>query len=312
MTIAKGKCLTHVRMKVMAVLRLMLSETNSDGRKLCCEAWQAFVKNLQLECLTSLLPQIVVSILPMTKSDLLSCTPLLTDIFVTSRNSLKKEIDQLAFVINVPEYSHLKKFLPNSSEIEKNLSLQVLVERCLEMLQNENPEVKALALGKLLNVLEQNQRELHRLILDSDVIDDFICTLVDSLIKTIRYDSAEVKLLTAKCLGLIGAIDPGKLDTDWSGETTMRLTVSSYNDYTKNDAPVEFPVQLLAELARVLSSVPDGAKFNACSYAIQEILKYFRCTPDEVKSPAKTLGSRIWEELSESLRETIEPMLTSR
>jgi len=309
---AGGKLLTQVRMKVMAVLRLVLSEKDSELKKLSCTAWREFVKNLQPECLPSMLPHIVVAILPLTKLDLNSWMPLLTDIFVTKRERLKNEIDQLGFILNVPEWSHLAEVLRNVNA-ERTMPLQERIQRCLKLMESENPDVKVLALAKLLNVLELNQRNLNRLILDSDVIDDFICSMMNTLVKTIRYDSAEVKLLTVKCLGLIGAIDPGKLDVSSSDDSSVRLSVSSDDDFNTDDASPDFPVQMLMELARVLSSVSHGNDFNVCSFVLQEVLKYFRCTVQTVKDPTrKALGYKIWSELPENVRDSIESMLSSK
>ena len=58
------KYLTPIRLKVMAILKLTL-RFKSDFPDLCCAAWDSFVRNIDVECIGSLLGQIIATLLPL-------------------------------------------------------------------------------------------------------------------------------------------------------------------------------------------------------------------------------------------------------
>ena len=65
MELMGAKHITVVRVKVMAILKLALKFKSRDLGDLCCEAWECFVRSLDVTSLQSMLGHIVVTILPL-------------------------------------------------------------------------------------------------------------------------------------------------------------------------------------------------------------------------------------------------------
>ena len=64
----------------------------------------------------------------------------------------------------------------------------------------------------LLQVLNLNQTTLQGLILLNELVDPVVSNLIFLLVKCARDKDTTVSGLAAKCLGCIGAIDPGTLN----------------------------------------------------------------------------------------------------
>ena len=64
----------------------------------------------------------------------------------------------------------------------------------------------------LLQVLNLNQKNLQGLIQLNELVDPVVSDLVFLLVKCARDKDTTVSGLAAKCLGCIGAIDPGTLN----------------------------------------------------------------------------------------------------
>ena len=65
-----------------------------------------------------------------------------------------------------------------------------------------------------LQLIWLNQCRIQGLIMSGDRVDPVVTSLVDSLFSATRDSDGRVVLLAGECLGLIGAVDPGRLDPD--------------------------------------------------------------------------------------------------
>eukprot|EP00963_Diacronema_lutheri_P004971 scaffold363_cov331-Pavlova_lutheri.AAC.92 len=116
----------------------------------------------------------------------------------------------------------------------------------------------------------------------------------------LRY---RVQLRAARCLGMIGAADPARL-----------------NIKTRTPVQIGIPDDILAlkliedHLSRVLSGASDIDTLDAAAYAIQEILKAEPGASADTPiclSGGQTPRSALWANLSEDVKEIVRPCLTS-
>lgn len=158
----------------------------------------------------------------------------------------------------------------------------------------------------------------------AEVVDPLIGRLVKALlIGTWTETSAEYRQLTARCLGEITAIDPGRLDI------TMKPPLRS------ELKPDEMACQLIDEyLVPAFRAATDTRGQDRAAYAIQEILKYLGCShqdallclsslktscakdlenfDDSDLSPKARIAVGVWRRFPEDVREIIHPFLASK
>ena len=60
-----AKYITVVRVKIMAILKLALQFESKELGDLCCEAWECFVRCLDVTSLRSMLGHIAVTLIPL-------------------------------------------------------------------------------------------------------------------------------------------------------------------------------------------------------------------------------------------------------
>jgi serine/threonine-protein kinase ATR len=107
-------------------------------------------------------------------------------------------------------------------------------------------------------------------------------------------------LVSAQCLGKIGAVDPGRLEFQ-SGD---KQTLTSHN-FLLDVTSSEFCVKLILELVRAHQSSREPFVLENCMYSIQEVLRQY-----EIK-PSSVFGAGVLESLSDSVREILSPLMSS-
>ena len=100
-----------------------------------------------------------------------------------------------------------------------------------------------------------------------------------------------------ECLGLIGAIDPVKLQFD---EQNSQNTLSAESDILSDDFCIEF----LTKLYKSYMHYTNVAHQDCIMYAVQELIKIFKITP--------TKKNKVWSSLSKDVQEVFLPLTSSK
>ena len=79
-----------------------------------------------------------------------------------------------------------------------------------------------------------------------------------------------VTLLTSRCLGKIGAVDPGRL---MQAETELIGIGSEKLDEILDE---NFGLDLLKVLLKSVLGTTEAVEYESCSYTIQEVLKIYK------------------------------------
>ncbi|CAI4231185.1 unnamed protein product [Auanema sp. JU1783] len=264
--------------KLMVVLRA--ATTVGEGS---IPSWIAFVQRLETRELESLLPQILIAIQPLMRYE--AANDLLELIF-EQKGPL--EVDQCenfkrtALVL-------INRDSAGSSIVEKYLrrvsvtdARDRVVKGCVRMLIDECETVGKVVLEKLITTL------------DGTSLDDVLAAeLVPALFHCLRRCSeANVRLLAARCLGRIGAVDPGRLGLSL---TNRRLT----SDALVFAGDKDFSADLIERCWRVYSTVNNAFMIDQIEYSIQELLAKLVGQGDE---------EGIMNKLHPDCRRDIEPL----
>ena len=186
---------------------------------------------------------------------------------------------------------------------------QAFSQRC----QNENATVVARALIELEDYLAENQGFLHVAAIGEQP-DPVVAQLTRSILDAcVRFSEshAELAVSCARCLGLVGCLDPTRIDAAKDIKDILVLS-----NFEKADETVTFVVFFLCEiLVKEFLSVTDTRSQGFLAYGMQELLKFCRLDTSAIlrsRDSHSNENYRRWVGLSESVRNTLTPFLTSK
>ncbi len=186
---------------------------------------------------------------------------------------------------------------------------QAFSQRC----QNENVTVVARALIELEAYLEKHQDFLHEAAV-SEQPDPVVAQLTRSILDACVLFSechTDISSLCARCLGLIGCLDPTRIEA--VKEKREMLVVSNFGEEYETIDFVVFFLQEVLVKAFLSATSPKAQGFLA--YAMQELLGFCGFTASVTLRPREVHMSGTyarWVALPESVRNTLTPFLTSK
>ena len=186
---------------------------------------------------------------------------------------------------------------------------QAFSRRC----QNENITVVARGLVELEAYLEKHQNFLHEVAV-SEQPDPVVSQLTRSVLDAcvlFSESNTDISNLCAKCLGLIGCLDPTRIEA--VKEKREMLVVSNFSDEHETTDFVVFFLQEILVKAFLSATSPKAQGFLA--YAMQELLGFCGFTASVTLRPREVHMSENyarWVALPESVRNTLTPFLTSK
>ncbi|KAI5867447.1 phosphatidyl inositol 3-kinase [Durotheca rogersii] len=229
---------------------------------------------------------------------------------------LERELPILEAAIGkLPSFSHINQL----SDIEARLSqLRRPVDSrtafllLAERIRHENAGVVLLALRELSSYLQRQQGYLQASAI-SEQPDPVVSTLARSLLDcSSKYNSAhgEISDLCTQCIGLIGCLDPNRVETV---RPERQIVIKS--NFEDAGETTDFVIYLLEEvLVKSFLSATDTNLQGFLSYAIQELLDR-----SDIRTAVEMQGSRDaaplyrkYLSMSETTREVLIPFMTSR
>jgi len=219
-------------------------------------------------------------------------------------------------VMLLPSLAHIPLLSKFGAEIERLQSLESPEGRFkafAKRLKGESPVVVIQALRELVPFLDTHQALVHDAAV-SEQPEQWLPDLVRSLLDataTMASSNDEAAELCAKCLGLIGCLDPNRVD---ASKPTKPLLVMS--NFDKADETVEWVVVLLEDvLVKAFKSVSNARAQGFLAYVMQELLRFCGFNDTTALRPRATQGTTVaqrWQDMPEHVRTTLTPFLTSR
>ena len=105
--------------------------------------------------------------------------------------------------------------------------------------------------------------------------------------------------LSASCIGMIGALDPGRFDlkVQLSDNARFGLTIFTVGE-------VDFLKFIIEELTRTLRGSVDTQNFDSCAFCIQEVIKLYRIQ--------QSSDDPVWSRLSARAQDLMAPLFSSK
>ena len=191
-------------------------------------------------------------------------------IIVTRKNELGHErLAQITFMpigrpcLNMVSEVIEEAFIKTRST-EMDPEAQV-IHQSVETVECYEDELKELKLAALLRSIKEHSETLTS---GGDYSKPWVTTAISNLLKDARKPNNHIRLRVARCLGEIGAIDPGKFETIPNSRVDSESKVIHFNISCQ-----EFQTQLLTRVCRLSSFKNDFQEMQYASYAVQNILK---------------------------------------
>ncbi|QIW94919.1 hypothetical protein AMS68_000437 [Peltaster fructicola] len=221
-----------------------------------------------------------------------------------------------AHVLRLPSLSCISLFSKIGAQIDQ-LVAQEPVEGYYKAaslrLKGENPLVITQALKDLVKYLEAHQDVIHDTATSeqpSESLSDLTRSLLDVALNVNRSDQ-EAAQLCGKALGLIGCLDPNRIEAARQKEHLLVLS-----NFDKADETVRWVIVLLEEyLVKAFRSVTNAQAQGFMAYVIQELLKFCGFDTDvALQTRATQTGreSQRWQEMPEHVRTTLTPFMSSK
>lgn len=183
-------------------------------------------------------------------------------------------------------------------------------------LGHESPCVVSQALVELKNYLYINQSFLQASAI-SEQPDAVISVLVRSILDTcIKFSNSDrqISLLSTECLGIIGCLDPNRVES--IRERREMVVISNFDD---EDETLDFVIFILQEaIVPAFLSATDTVLQGFMSYVMQELLEICRfkeiCTPI-IHNGTKDSSHHVylkWTSLPSTVQNILTPFLTSK
>ncbi|KAK6518484.1 serine/threonine-protein kinase M1, variant 2 [Arthrobotrys conoides] len=235
---------------------------------------------------------------------------LLSQIFEIHNATLQDEVDSLPLMSVIPEFDHYEKALSASRNKDLKEQLRILTARST----HENPLVVERALIELTGYLEINEHFIRDITNDEipdSVAAEVIRNLLDVCVKHGQSANSIAKL-ASECLGMIGAVDPNRIESPRKLDDLMIL-----HNFEKTEESIRFAHFLLEHhLVKAFLSATNTRAQGFLSFAMQELLKFCGFGPEVLVKQNTDYrvapGQTRWRDFSVTGRNVLSPYLSSK
>ncbi|KAL9109940.1 MAG: hypothetical protein Q9227_005463 [Pyrenula ochraceoflavens] len=236
---------------------------------------------------------------------------LVSDILKNHTSIVRKIFNTMPSLSTIPIMSKFETEIGSlKRQMDHKHQFMAFVERC----KNENSAVVEQSLTELEEHLRKNQGFIHQTALSEQpdpVVAELTRALLDVAVKFAATNTATIASLVGQCLGLIGCLDPNKIEN-----IKEKPAITVILNFTRADEVVNFIMFAIRYvLVKAFLSASNTRSQGFLSWAIQELLKF--CQGDEDGNP-RGHGLRSdpfqkhWLNLPEDMRNVLQPFRTSR
>ena len=232
-------------------------------------------------------------------------------ILLKSHSSMiRKIVHTLPSLEQVPLMAKFEEELGKlKGQMDVKHHFQSFRQRC----QSENSTVIIRALEELSQYLEEHQIFLHDTV-NSAQTDPIVGQLARALLDTsVAFSSSDLSIakLCARCLGMIGCLDPTRIEA-----VREKREILVLSNFSRGEEIRDFIIFFLREvLAKAFLSATNSRSQGFLAYAIQELLALgdFEASikPRSRDAPLNA-NYRRWMTLPESIRTLLTPFLDSK
>ena len=295
--------ISTVKHKIVSTLRTASNVKSKESKLLLsilCRTWKAFLATMDISSIAPILSQVCANLWNIFELGCTDVVSLFKFLIIEHQTDLKDQFRFLHFIPEVMELVEINSLIRKHCGIDENTKFKEIINVLIIPLKNETAEVKALALKKLRHLFRMNQGRLQGLIVTNDLVDPMISRVIESLIQCSQDSDPVIVNFAGQCLGLIGALDPGRLERPDDLSGNMNISFSVFDE--------DFIYDLLRALSKAFLTAADSHDSDACAFTLQEVLRAYKITGP---APIATMGGKIWNRCSDSQQELLTPLLSS-
>ena len=223
---------------------------------------------------------------------------------------LRERIEYLPSLATIPMMAKTEGELVRfRSHVDTVRIFQAFSNRC----KDQNAVVVRQALRELATYLDANQKYLHQAVVGQKPL-PVLAALTRSLLDaSIRFseDHPDITTLCAQCLGIIGGLDPYRVETVREKKRLLMLS-----NFSRRDEDIDFVALLLEQvLVKVFLSTTNATSQGWIAYVMQEMLKHCGFSALAVAKPRSSQATtevQRWNDIPEAVRNVLTPFLNSR
>ncbi|XP_071509803.1 serine/threonine-protein kinase ATR-like [Diadema antillarum] len=298
MRLMGARHITGLRVKVMTTLKIGLRYKEHGFPALSCKAWDCFVHSVEVPSLGPMLSQVIVTLLPLLNQLPQQTSAIIQFLIIENKDALSDRFNEIYFLPDIPELREVNSVLKEHREDPSSQpDLRTLLRRSLKGITHESVDVRLHALSNLRDLLRANQASLHEYVMGNETVAPIISELVSVLLSGCHDSDHKAQNLFGECLGVLGAIDPGRLDLSTS---SMKKDMSRFHASVEDS---NFAFDLINDLVRAFLAAADPRSQDCSAYAIQEMLQIFQCRDVSKVGP----GQQLWQRFPEHIQEILLP-----
>ncbi|KAF1999599.1 hypothetical protein P154DRAFT_467308, partial [Amniculicola lignicola CBS 123094] len=223
---------------------------------------------------------------------------------------LRARVDYIPSLASIPLLSKIDGEISRlKAKLDKSQLFTTFSRRC----NHENAVVVRQTLKELVPFLEANQKILHDAAVSQKPLPALPALSRSLLDASVRFaeDHADIPVLCAECLGLIGGLDPYRIET--VRETKQIMVLSNFE---RADEVIDFAAFFLERiLVKVFHSTTNARSQGFLAYVMQELLRFCGFNQAAVQRPRSSQSSpsmQRWNEIPDAVRSTLTPFLSSK
>ncbi|PWW75517.1 hypothetical protein C7212DRAFT_358109 [Tuber magnatum] len=230
---------------------------------------------------------------------------------------IKQSLDIIPSLAAIPILAPFGERLRAMRTLEIRDHYHLLARRC----RHENVAVVEQALAELSEFLKKHQDFIHTAAINEQpdvVVPELIRTLLDVIVAFKDSNSSSkprIEHLCAECLGLIGAVDPNRVEAPRDKRDMVVL-----HNFNRADESIAFVIFFLEErLVKAFLSATDTKAQGFLAFGMQELLKFIDVESTVIlrsrhdgPGPVGQTGQRRWDSFSQTAKSILTPFLRSR
>jgi serine/threonine-protein kinase ATR len=236
---------------------------------------------------------------------------LVKHIFIAHENLVEETFQTMPSLSSVPEMAAFDSVLTQwKLQMDTRARFAAYCQRC----QNENSVVVQQALQELLQDLTKHEEFIHGSAINEQPDQNLVALLSRSLLDCCaKFNSSSpvIRSLAAECLGLVGCLDPNRIESVKDKKDILVLS-----NFDRTDEIFDFVLFFLQNvLVEAFHSTSNTRTQGFLSYAMQALLSFCKLDSAVPPRPQDIDAAEIyrrWLSVPESVRNTLTPFLSSK
>jgi serine/threonine-protein kinase ATR len=228
-----------------------------------------------------------------------------------NHNSLIR--DRIEMIPSLEDIPLLSKFETEINRFKSSIDPTIRFEAFARRVSDENFAIVHQALLELVPFLQKHQRIIHESAISQQphtLIAKLSRALLDAIIR-FKESHKEILLICGECLGMIGCIDPNRVDS-----TRTRRDIMMLSNFEKADEVINFVAYMLETvIAKAFHAASTGKTQTYLAYVMQELLKFCGFRQVVMFRPKSSQSSptfQRWSLIPEAVRSTLTPYFNTK